>query len=78
MIPYNTKAIQNANYQLNDMRNLEVAETEFESTAVVFSYGKDLFWFKLQPDKTFDMLNDDFNYILLGAIVVAVTVIFFF
>jgi len=40
----------------------------------VFTYGKDMFWCKVMPDKMFDMLNDDFNYILLLVIVLIVTV----
>ena len=62
MIPYNPKAMLNANYVLYGLKSLNVAETDFESTAVVFTYGKDMFWCKITPDKTFDMLNDDFNY----------------
>jgi len=74
MIPYNPKAQLNGDYDLKDLRDLDISETTFESTAVVFAYGKDLFWCKVTPDKMFDMLNDDFNYLLLIAIAVGITV----
>lgn len=77
MIPFNPKGLLNADYKLNKMTNLNIAETDFESTAVVFVYGKDLFWCRVMPDKTFDMLNDDFNYYLLLAIVFGITVAVF-
>lgn len=74
MIPFNPKQVQNADYVLYGLKNLHVTETDFESTAVVFTYGKDMFWCKITPDKTFDMLNDDFAYPQLLAIVFGITI----
>jgi hypothetical protein len=76
MIPHNPKAQLNGDFELHGLRDLYIAETTFESTAVVFAYGKDLFWCKVTPDKMFDMLNDDFNYLMLIAIAVGITVSF--
>ena len=36
-----------------------------ESTALMFAYGLDLFYTRLSPSKTFDLLPDDFPYALL-------------
>lgn len=74
MIPYSPKAHLNADFSLNGLKDLEISETDFESTAVVFTYGKDLFWCKVTPDKMWDMLNDDFNYIMLLAITFGITI----
>lgn len=55
MIPHNPKTQLNGDYDLKNLRDLDIAETTFESTAVIFAYGKDLFWCKVTPDKMFDM-----------------------
>jgi hypothetical protein len=45
-----------------------------ESTIFVMVYGGlDLFVVRIAPDSTFDMIMDDFNYLVLLAIIVVVT-----
>ena len=36
-----------------------------ESTTLTLSYGLDLFFARVQPSKTFDLLPDDFPYAML-------------
>jgi ER membrane protein complex subunit 1 len=37
------------------------APSLLESTSLVFAYGLDLFFTRVAPSKTFDVLNEDFN-----------------
>ncbi len=45
-----------------------------ESTIFVLAYGTDMYMIRVAPDMPFDMITDDFNYLVLMAIMVAVTV----
>lgn len=67
--------ILNANWKLSGISKVLVVPTKFESTSLVVCLGRDLFVTKIQPDNTFDLLNDDFNYILLGLVSVVITVL---
>ena len=44
-----------------------------ESTAHVFAHGLDLFYTRVQPSATFDLLADDFPYALLVLLVGGMT-----
>ena len=46
-----------------------------ESSIFVFCYGSDNFMIRTAPDKTFDMIMDDFNYLVLLLILVVGTVV---
>lgn len=37
------------------------------------AYGVDAFLIRMAPDKTFDMITEDFNYLVLIVIVIVVT-----
>jgi len=45
-----------------------------ESTIFVFGYGIDNFMIRTSPDKPFDMITEDFNYLVLILIICVVTV----
>jgi hypothetical protein len=45
-----------------------------ESTIFVLTYGTDLMMIRIAPDMPFDMITEDFNYIVLVVIIVAVTI----
>lgn len=69
-----TLGILNANWRLSGLERVKVIETKFESTSLVVAYGRDIFVTKVQPDNTFDLLTDDFNFTLLGIMTVVITV----
>ncbi|KAF2360185.1 Pyrrolo-quinoline quinone repeat [Trinorchestia longiramus] len=53
------------------------APTGLESTSIVFVYGLDLFFSRVFPSKMFDMLKDDFDYVLIvGALTLLVAAAF--
>lgn len=73
-LPINPVWTLNAKWRLSGIDKVKVIDTKFESTSLVVAYGKDLFVTKVQPDSTFDLLTDDFNFTLLGVVTVAITV----
>lgn len=74
-LPVGYTSILNANWKLSGIKRVLVVPTKFESTSLVVGLGKDLFVTRIQPDNTFDLLNDDFNYIMLGLVSVVITVV---
>lgn len=75
-LPLSPISVLNANWRLSGIEKVKVIDTKFESTSLVVAYGKDVFMTKIQPDNTFDLLNDDFNFTLLAIMSVAITVRF--
>jgi len=51
--------------------------TDMESSIFLFSFGVDNFLIRTAPDKTFDMITDDFNHLILLLILVAATIAIF-
>lgn len=39
-----------------------------ESTSLMLAYGKDIFFTRLTPSGTFDILKDDFDHVLISAV----------
>lgn len=44
-----------------------------ESTIFILGYGTDIFLLRVAPDNPFDMITEDFNYLVLVLIMAAVT-----
>ena len=40
-----------------------------ESTCLVFVYGLDLYGTRVTPSKGFDLLKDDFDYLMIAAVI---------
>lgn len=56
------------NKTLQDIRGMITGVTGLESTSLLFAYGTDLYFTRVTPAKTFDMLNEDFDYYLIGLV----------
>jgi len=54
--------------QLPNVRGIQTAPTFVESTSMVLVYGLDLFFTRVTPSQTFDLLNDEFQYLPLVCI----------
>ncbi|UPQ98770.1 ER membrane protein complex subunit 1 [Chloropicon primus] len=52
-------------HQVAGLRDIQCFPTRRESSVLVFAYGVDMFYTRLMPSKSFDMLEDDFSYSLL-------------
>lgn len=50
-----------------ELRGADTFPTALESTTLMLAYGMDLFYTRIAPSKSFDMLDDDFSYALLVA-----------
>ena len=73
-LPLSPVATLNAKWRLSGIEKIKIVETKFESTSLVVAYGKDVFVTKIQPDYTFDLLSEEFNYTLLGLACIGITV----
>ncbi|CAH2085244.1 unnamed protein product [Euphydryas editha] len=74
-LPLPAEHTLNYNRSLARVHALHAAPAGLESTSLVLVTGLDLFYTRVAPSKTFDLLKDDFDYylitIVLGALVVA-------
>ncbi|VEN56072.1 unnamed protein product [Callosobruchus maculatus] len=64
-IPLPSEAVINYNQTIGRVKGIEVAPARLESTSHVLVYGLDLFYTKVAPSKTFDMLKEDFDYMMI-------------
>jgi ER membrane protein complex subunit 1 len=53
---------------------MRFSSSDMESTIFIFAYGIDNFLIRTSPDRTFDMITEDFNYLILIAIMTVVTI----
>ena len=73
-LPYDATKFCSYNLDLYGLKDIHFSATNMESTIFVLAYGTDLYMIRAAPDMPFDMITDDFNYLVLVAIMVAVTV----
>jgi hypothetical protein len=62
---YNLNVKSNSNFQIFNIDGISVFPSKMESTSLVFTYGHDVYFTRIAPEKNFDMLNEDFSYALL-------------
>lgn len=56
------------------MQQVQSVPTGLESTTHVLAYGVDIFYTKMQPEKAFDSLEEDFAFAFLVLTIAAVLV----
>ena len=61
--------------QLAQLNTIVFNPTDMESTIFTLCYGRDLFMVRNAPDKTFDMITESFNHVVLVIILIAATVV---
>ena len=54
---------------LVNLTRIKTFPTRLESTTQVLSYGFDVFFVRVSPESTFDLLQESFNYTLLFAFI---------
>ncbi|PSR91789.1 ER membrane protein complex subunit 1 like [Actinidia chinensis var. chinensis] len=57
--------------KVEGLRGIVTVPAKLESTALVFTYGVDLFFTRIAPSRTYDSLTEDFSYALLLITIVA-------
>lgn len=73
-LPLLSEGIINYNQTLYRIKDIHTAPSGLESTCFVFAYGLDLFYTRVAPSKTFDMLKEDFDYVLICIVLAALIV----
>uniref|UniRef100_A0A158R7I7 ER membrane protein complex subunit 1 n=1 Tax=Taenia asiatica TaxID=60517 RepID=A0A158R7I7_TAEAS len=73
-LPMSTLAIISYNLTLERIQRIHTTPSGLESTSLVFAHGLDLFFTRIAPSKTYDMLRDDFDYCFIAMIVVGMTI----
>ncbi|XP_054857363.1 ER membrane protein complex subunit 1 [Eublepharis macularius] len=58
----------NYNQTISRMRGIYTAPSGLESTCLVVAYGLDLYQTRVYPSKQFDVLKDDYDYILISSV----------
>jgi len=74
-LPIPSEGIINYNQTLSRVKDISVGVSYFESTCLVFITGLDLYYTRVTPSKTFDILKDDFDHLLI--IIVLLSLILF-
>ncbi|XP_034117665.1 ER membrane protein complex subunit 1 isoform X1 [Drosophila albomicans] len=72
-LPLPTENHINYNQTIARLRNIYTAPSGLESTCLVVATGLDLFVTRVAPSKTFDILKEDFDYILISIVLVVLT-----
>ena len=73
-LPLHPEMFVNYNQSLARIRGIAVSPARLESTSLVLVYGLDLFYTRVTPSKTFDMLKEDFDYWLIVVVLVGLLV----
>ena len=51
------------------MEGIHTSPSGLESTTLVFIHGLDLYGTRITPSKGFDLLKEDFDYIMIAAVI---------
>lgn len=73
-IPLPSEAVINYNQTLGSIRGIEIAPARLESTSHVLVHGLDLFYTKVAPSKTFDVLKEDFDHLMIVLVLIGLIV----
>ena len=67
-LPIPAEGIINYNQSVTNVRQIITAPATLESTSHTFVIGLDLFYTRVTPSKTFDILKEDFEYWLIASV----------
>lgn len=74
LLPYMPEIPLNYAFSLNyynyvyNVRGIATSSTGLESTSLVFAYGLDIYFTRVFPSKTFDLLREDFDYLFVSTL----------
>ncbi|XP_073827730.1 ER membrane protein complex subunit 1 isoform X1 [Musca autumnalis] len=72
-LPLPTENMINYNQTIPRLHYIYTAPSGLESTCLVVSAGLDVFVTRISPSKTYDLLKEDFDYILISIVLVVLT-----
>ena len=61
-------------HQVSRLRGIKTAPASLESTVLCVAHGLDLFYTRLHPSRSYDMLDEEFSYLLLIVTLAALAV----
>lgn len=67
-LPINPEHMVNYNQSVARVAGFATAASGLESTCLVVAYGLDIFYTRVAPSKTFDILKDDFDHVLISVV----------
>nr|CAD7589368.1 unnamed protein product [Timema genevievae] len=70
-LPIPSESIINYNQTLMRIQGIHTSPSGLESTSLVLVYGLDIFYTRVAPSKTFDVLKEDFDYFLITVVLTA-------
>ncbi|XP_017885451.1 ER membrane protein complex subunit 1 isoform X2 [Ceratina calcarata] len=73
-IPIHMDATINYNQSVFRVAGVHTSPSGLESTCLVFVHGLDLFYTRVAPSKTFDVLKEDFDYYLIVVVLAALVI----
>ncbi|CAH8434876.1 unnamed protein product [Schistosoma haematobium] len=68
VLPFSDQAMITYNQSIMRIRAIRTAPTGLESTGLVFAYGLDLFFTRISPSQTYDLLKEDFDYTAIATV----------
>ena len=72
------QAMLTYNRTVENLQSISTASAELESTTLVFAHGLDMFYVRMTPAKSFDLLPSDFNHEMLILLCLAFLVATYF
>ncbi|XP_014599099.1 PREDICTED: ER membrane protein complex subunit 1 isoform X1 [Polistes canadensis] len=73
-IPIHMDTIINYNQSIFRVLGIHTSPSGLESTCLVFVHGLDIFYTRVAPSKTFDVLKEDFDYYLIVIVLAALLI----
>ncbi|XP_029994937.1 ER membrane protein complex subunit 1 isoform X2 [Sphaeramia orbicularis] len=70
-LPIRTEWYINYNQTISRVRGIYTAPSGLESTCLVVAYGLDIYQTRVYPSKQFDVLKDDYDYMLISSVLFA-------
>ncbi|XP_030624963.1 ER membrane protein complex subunit 1 [Chanos chanos] len=67
-MPIRTEWFINYNQTVSRVRGIYTAPSGLESTCLVVAYGLDIYQTRVYPSKQFDVLKDDYDYMLISSV----------
>ncbi|XP_076848062.1 ER membrane protein complex subunit 1 isoform X2 [Brachyhypopomus gauderio] len=67
-IPIRTEWFINYNQSVSRVKGIYTSPSGLESTCLVVAYGLDLYQTRVYPSKQFDVLKDDYDYVLISSV----------
>uniref|UniRef100_A0AC34GTR0 ER membrane protein complex subunit 1 n=1 Tax=Panagrolaimus sp. ES5 TaxID=591445 RepID=A0AC34GTR0_9BILA len=73
-LPVATEELINYNQTVSHIHGIKTAPSGLESTSLMLAYGMDLFYTRVTPSGTFDILRDDFDWEFISIVMILLIV----